>query len=96
MSAAISGARKSELRSKAQRLDAVVRIGQAGLSEAVVASMDAALAQHGLVKVRFSGLKEERHALAPQLAERTESLLIQEVGNVAVFFREQTRPSPVE
>ena len=87
MSIVLSGAEKRALKSRAQKLEAVVRVGQAGLSEPLLASMEAALERHALVKVRFVGLKEERRALAPALAERTSSLLVQTVGNVAVYFR---------
>jgi RNA-binding protein YhbY len=41
------------------------------------------------VKVRFAEFKEQRGELASQLAQRTTSHLIQQVGNVAVFFRAQ-------
>ena len=87
MSESLTGAEKRALRSQAQLLEAIVRIGQAGATEAVVASLDAALEQHALVKVRFSDFKEEKHTLAPQLADQTGSTLIQQVGNVAVFYR---------
>lgn len=87
MSDTLSGSEKRALKSRAQLLDAVVRIGQAGVTEAVVASLSEALKQHDLVKVRFTGFKEERRTLAPQLAEATHSLLVQQVGNVAVYYR---------
>lgn len=87
MNITLSGAEKRALKSRAQNLDAVVRVGQAGLSEPMVASMEEALELHELVKVRFVGLKEERRTLAPELADRTSSLLVQTVGNVAVYFR---------
>lgn len=87
MSLSLSGAEKRRLKSRAQTLEAVVRVGQAGLSEPMVASMEEALARHELVKVRFVGLKEERRTLAPELAQKTSSLLVQTVGNVAVYFR---------
>lgn len=90
MSAPLTGAEKRALKSQAQLLEAVVRIGQAGVTEAVIASLNVALEQHGLVKVRFSDFKEERRTLAPQLAEATRSALVQQVGNVAVFFRRKT------
>jgi RNA-binding protein len=51
---------------------------------------------HELVKVRFVGLKEERRTLAPELAERTSSLLVQTVGNVAVYFRPSSSGSQPE
>lgn len=88
---ALTGAEKRALKSKAQKLEAVVRIGQAGLSNAVVQSLDEALSLHSLVKVRFSDFKEERKTLAPELAERTQSALIQLLGNVAVFYRPRTQ-----
>lgn len=89
MSTVLSGAEKRALKSQAQLLEAVVRVGHAGVTDAVVSSLDAALKLHSLVKVRFSDFKEERRTLAPQLAERTESLLVQQVGNVAVFYRKK-------
>jgi RNA-binding protein len=57
------------------------------MSEAFLRGLDEALAQHGLVKMKFSDHKEEKKALAPQMAERTGSSLVMQVGNVAVFFR---------
>ena len=66
-----------------------MRVGHAGVTDAVVASLDEALLQHGLVKVRFSEFKEQRAELASQMAARTTSHLVQQVGNVVVFFRAQ-------
>jgi RNA-binding protein len=96
MSEPHTGAEKRALKSEAQLLEAVVRVGQAGVTDAVISSLDVALEQHGLVKVRFADFKEERRTLAPQLAEATRSFLIQQVGNVAVFFRRKAlAQSPV-
>lgn len=86
-SSMLTGAQKRALKSRAQLLEAVIRIGQSGVTDALLQSLDNALSQHELVKVRFADFKEERKSIAPQLAERTSSALIQQVGNVAVFFR---------
>jgi RNA-binding protein len=88
-SSTLTGAQKRALKSRAQLLEAVVRIGQSGVTEAVLQSLHNALSKHELVKVRFADFKEKRKTLAPQLAERTSSALIQQVGNVAVFFRKR-------
>lgn len=85
----LTGAQKRALKSRAQLLEAVIRIGQSGVTDALLQSLDTALSQHELVKVRFADFKEERKSIAPQLAERTSSALIQQVGNVAVFFRKR-------
>ncbi len=87
MSIPLSGAEKRALKSRAQTLEASVRVGHAGLSGTMVASMEDALDRQELVKVRFVGHKAERRTLAPELAEKTSSVLVQTVGNVAVYFR---------
>jgi RNA-binding protein len=83
----LTNAEKRDLKARAQRLEPVVKLGHGGMSEAFLRSLDEALSQHGLVKMRFSDHKEEKKDLAPQIAERTESALILQVGNVAVYFR---------
>jgi len=89
MTQPLTGAEKRDLKSQAQRLDAVLRVGNAGVSEPFLVSMNEALALHGLVKVKFTGSKEEKKTLAPEIAGKTGSELVMRVGNVAVFFREK-------
>lgn len=93
MTLPLSNADKRELKARAQRLEPVVKLGHAGMSEAFIRSISEALAVHGLVKMKFTDFKEERKTLAPQIAERTGSELVIQVGNVAVFFRPQVTAS---
>ena len=83
----LSNAEKRELKAKAQRLEPMVKLGHAGMSEAFLKTLNAALTLHGLVKMKFSDFKDQKHELAPQIAEKTASTLVMQVGNVAVFFR---------
>jgi RNA-binding protein len=83
----LTNAEKRDLKARAQRLEPVLKLGHGGMSEAFLQGLDTALTQHGLVKMKFSDHKEEKKVLAPQMAERTGSTLIMQVGNVAVFFR---------
>ena len=83
----LSNAKKRELKARAQSLEPMVKLGHAGMSEAFLKSLDAALTLHGLVKMKFSDFKDQKHELAPQIAEKTASTLVMQVGNVAVFFR---------
>jgi RNA-binding protein len=87
MSHTLSNPEKRALKARAQRLDAAVKLGHAGMSDAFLKSMEEALAAHELVKMKFSDFKEEKKTLAPEIADRTHSELITLVGNVAVFFR---------
>lgn len=83
----LTNAEKRDLKARAQLLEPVVKLGHAGMSEAFLKGLDAALTLHGLVKMKFSDFKDQKHELAPQIAEKTASTLVMQVGNVAVFFR---------
>lgn len=81
-----------KFKAAAQLLDPMLKVGKAGLSEGFIKSVDTALAQHELVKIKFVDFKEQKKELAPVLAEKTASHLIMRVGNVVVLHR--PRPAP--
>lgn len=85
----LSNAKVRELKARAQRMKASVKLGKDGLSEAFLSGLDAALKHQELVKVKFEHHKEEKKDLAPQLAERTGSHLVTRVGNVVVLYRQK-------
>ena len=76
-----------KLKARAQRLEPMFKVGKAGLSDGFVNGLSNALSSHELIKVKFAEFKEDKHELAPELAEKTSSHLIMRVGNVAVYFR---------
>jgi len=82
----------SKLKGLGQLLEPVLKVGHAGLSDGFIASLDKALTDHELVKVKFSDFKDQKKTLSPQLAERTRSRLIMRVGNVAVLYRPNADP----
>jgi RNA-binding protein len=77
-----------KLKALAQRMDATLKVGKHGLSEAFLKSLDEELARHELVKVKFAEFKEQKKELAPQLASKTGAHLVTLLGNVAVLFRQ--------
>ncbi len=81
-----------DLKARAQRLKPTIKLGKDGMSAGFLAALDQDLAHRELVKVKFDECKEQKKELAPQLAEKTSSLLVTRVGNVAVLFR----PKPAE
>ncbi len=83
----LSNPERRALKARAQRLDAVVKLGHAGISEPFLKSLEEALTTHELVKMKFSDFKEDKKTLAPEIADRTHSELVTLVGNVAVYFR---------
>jgi len=76
-----------KFKAAAQLLEPMLKVGRAGLSEGFIRSVNQALAQHELVKIKFAEFKEQKKDLAPQLAEKTASHLIMRVGNVMVLHR---------
>ena len=88
----LNNAQIRKLKGIAQRMDASLKIGKQGLSEAFIKSLDEELSRHELVKVKFTEFKEQRKELAPQLAERTQSHLVILLGNVVVLYRQNADP----
>ncbi len=81
-----------KFKAAAQHLEPMLKIGKAGLSDGFVQTVNEALAQHELVKIKFAECKEQKKELAPQLAEKTSSHLVMRVGNVIVLHRPQPAP----
>ncbi|MEI9865448.1 MAG: YhbY family RNA-binding protein [Limisphaerales bacterium] len=59
-----------KFKAAAQLLEPMLKVGKAGLTEGFIRSVDMALAQHELVKIKFVEFKEQKKELAPQLAEK--------------------------
>ena len=78
---------RAQLRSQAKALSPVVMVGHEGITEGVIAALDAALTDHELVKVRFQDFKEMVRDLSVQLANKTASVLVSTTGFTAVFYR---------
>jgi RNA-binding protein len=84
----LSEKQRRHLRGLAHDLKPLIRLGNAGLTEAVAAETARALHDHELVKVKGpGGDREARDALFTDLAQRTASALVHRIGNVAVFYR---------
>ena len=86
----LTAAQRKALRAKAHDLDPIVRIGDAGLSDAVIRETDLALTAHGLIKVRvFGDDREARESIGATLCERLDCALVQSIGKLLVLWREQ-------
>jgi putative YhbY family RNA-binding protein len=78
---------RTHLKGKAHTLECYVHVGHAGLTDAVVAEVDKALAVHELLKVRLTGNRDERDELIAELCARTDAAQVQSVGKVLVLWR---------
>jgi RNA-binding protein len=85
---------RRHLKGLAHSLKPVILIGNAGLTDAVVAETSRALADHELIKVRLPGAdREERDTALQALAERTGSAFVTRIGHTAVLFRPRDKVS---
>ena len=79
-----------DLKIRAQKLKPAIKLGKAGITPEFLAELEKELDRTHLVKLRFEGFKEERKALSKELAEKSRSALVQQVGHTAVFYRTPT------
>jgi RNA-binding protein len=91
---AVTDKQKRYLKGLAHSLKPVVMVGNSGLTDSVLAEIDNALEHHELIKVRISGQERaERKAMLEDIASRTDSDLVQVIGNIGGFYRQSKDPS---
>lgn len=85
---------KQNLKSRAHHLKPVIRIGNNGVSENVIAETNNALNTHELIKVHIEhDEREVRQEAAELLSEKTGAELVQKIGKIFVLFRENSEES---
>jgi putative YhbY family RNA-binding protein len=85
---ALTAAERKLKRAEAHHLAPVVSIGHDGATAAVRRELEAALAAHGLVKVRvFSDDRAVREALLAELSSTCGAAPVQHIGKLLVLWR---------
>ncbi|MCD4820346.1 MAG: YhbY family RNA-binding protein [Candidatus Cloacimonetes bacterium] len=80
------------LKSKAVHLKTTVQIGNNGITEPVIASIEEALNANQLVKISYnSPIKKDRIEASKILIEKTDSSLVQILGKIIVLYRESDK-----
>ncbi len=82
----LSSAHKKFLRGKAHHLKPLVLVGQSGVTEGIIGSVNDALLAHELIKVRLRE-PEDKKAMAKELATLSKSHLCGLVGHTAILYR---------
>lgn len=76
-----------ELKARAQRTQATLRVSHDGVSERLVRLVNEALDQQEMVKVRFVALKDQKRLLSRVIEQMTNSQMVQRVGHTATYYR---------
>lgn len=88
----LRGRDRKYLRGLAHSFKPLVQIGRAGLSDALLTSLDEALEHHELIKVRFQEHKEDKRALTASMAAETDAEVAGIVGHIAILYRPARDP----
>lgn len=81
-----------EIIKKAMLLEPSVRIGKDGITYSTVKEVEKLLKKRKLIKVKFLKTaleKSDKKEIAKQLAAKTKSSIIQQVGFVVVLYRDE-------
>ena len=86
---------RKQLKRLAHHLHPVVTVGDAGVSDGVIAETDRALRDHELIKVKVNIMaRDARTACGSELAAATKATVVQRIGRVLVLFRQSEEPRP--
>jgi RNA-binding protein len=78
---------RRHLKGLAHNLNPVIRVGNGGVSPAVVAETRRALSDHELIKVRVAAAdRAERDAAIGLLSTETTAALVARIGHVAILY----------
>lgn len=77
---------KKFLRGKAHHLKPLVLVGQSGVTEGVIQSVNDALLAHELIKVRLRE-PEDKKLMAQEIAKQSQSHLCGLIGHTLILYR---------
>ena len=84
----LTNKQKAKLKSIAQHLDAIVKIGDKGVTPTVVSSMNEALKARELVKFSVAHSdRKVRKEMIIELAEASDAILVNIIGKTGLLFK---------
>lgn len=91
----LSEHQKKYLRGRGHDLKPLLMVGDAGLSDSLLAEFESTLAHHELIKVKVrAGDRETRDNMIDTLCNGHSASLIQRTGNVALLYRANPEKKP--
>jgi RNA-binding protein len=88
MTPLLTSRERAHLKARAHALAPVVIVGQGGVTPAVVAETDRALAAHELIKVRVDATdRAARAAMGDELAATAGAAVVHRIGKVVILWR---------
>jgi RNA-binding protein len=88
----LKGSQRKNLRSQAHHLKPLVIIGRNGINQQVIGSVDLALKDHELIKVKFGEFKDTKKEISAEIAQATKGEVVGIIGNIAILYRQHPEP----
>ncbi|MBZ4653176.1 MAG: ribosome assembly RNA-binding protein YhbY [Bacillota bacterium] len=93
----LTGKQRRFLRALGTGIDPVIQIGKGGIGDTLVQQLDEALEARELVKIRvINNAPLEPREIAEQLAEATNSELVQVIGRNLLYYRRSLKKPSIE
>ena len=93
----LTGKQRRHLRALGHELKPIVQVGKDGIDEGLIAALDAALADHELVKIKIlESAAVDRHEAADALAARAAAEIAQVLGNTILLYRAREENPEIE
>ncbi len=87
----LTGKQKAKLKSIGQTQKVMVQIGDKGVTENVINSLNEALEAHELIKISIQHPQRDvRKEMIAELAQKSESHIVNIIGKTALLFKENT------
>ena len=83
----ISSRNKQMLKGLAHSIKPSIIIGKEGLSEGTLNSINNALENKELIKVKFNTFKDEKHTMSKNIEDICEATIIGMIGNILILFK---------
>lgn len=88
---------RAYLRGLANKIDAIFQIGKGGISDVLLAQLNNAIEARELIKISvLETAPGSAKDLANEIANGTNSVVVQTVGNKITLFREKKKNSKIE
>jgi RNA-binding protein len=92
----LTGRQKAHLRALAHPLSPVVLVGDAGLSDAVVAKIAVELERHELIKVKIAEGADAMREAAEPVALSTGAEVVQTIGKTLVLYKAHPKDPQIQ
>jgi len=84
----ISSKNKQMLKGLAHSIKPSIIIGKEGLSKGTLNSINNALENKELIKIKFNALKDEKHHISKKIEDIYEATIIGMIGNILILFKQ--------